>query len=102
MPCGKLRIRYELLRSLRMRYVSLRNERIVADVLYVPSAESVSVCVTGASEIVTKLLGQLKIDAGPVSQEWRPALRGNLRRLCIVDIYIDDIRSSRLLSVPDE
>ena len=47
-PCGKLRIRYELLRSLRMRYVSLRNERIVADGFYVPSAESVSVCVTGA------------------------------------------------------
>ena len=44
MPCGKLRIRYELLRSLRMRYVSLRNERIVADGLYVSSAESVSVC----------------------------------------------------------
>ena len=50
-PCGKLRIRYELLRSLRMWYVSLRNERIVADGLYVPSAESVSVCVTGALEI---------------------------------------------------
>ena len=48
MPCGKLRIRYELLRSLRIRYVSLRNERIVADGLYVSSAESVSVCVTGA------------------------------------------------------
>ena len=47
-PCGKLRIRYELLRSLRMRYVSLRNERIVADGLYVSPAESVSVCVTGA------------------------------------------------------
>ena len=28
-----------------------------------------------ASEIVTRLLGQLKIDAGLVSQEWRPALR---------------------------
>ena len=48
MPCGKLRIRYELLRSLRIRCVSLRNERIVADGLYVSSAESVSVCVTGA------------------------------------------------------
>ena len=47
-PCGKLRIRYELLRSLRMWYVSLRNVRIVADGLYVPSAGSVSVCVTGA------------------------------------------------------
>ena len=44
MPCGKLRIRYELLRSLGIRYVSLRNERIVADGLYVSSAESVSVC----------------------------------------------------------
>ena len=40
-----------------------------------------------ASEIVTKLLGQLKIDAGLVSQEWRPALRGNLHRLCIDDIF---------------
>ena len=39
MPCGKLRIRYELLRSLGIRYVSLRNERIVADGLYVSSAE---------------------------------------------------------------
>ena len=55
-----------------------------------------------ASEIVTRLLGQLKIDTGLVIQEWRPALRGNLRRLCIDDIYIDDIRSSRLLSVPGE
>ena len=54
------------------------------------------------SEIVTRLLGQLKIDAGLVSLEWRPTLRGNLRRLCINDIYIDDIRSSWLLSVPDE
>ena len=45
MPCGKLRIIYELLRSLRMGYVSLRNELIVADGLYVSSAESVSVCV---------------------------------------------------------
>ena len=44
-PCGKLRIRYELLRTLRMWYVLLRNERIVADGLYVPSAGSVSVCV---------------------------------------------------------
>ena len=31
------------------------------------------------SEIVIRLLGQLKIEAGLVSQEWRPALRGNLR-----------------------
>ena len=31
-----------------MWYVKLQNERIVADWLYVPSAESVSVCVTGA------------------------------------------------------
>ena len=49
--CGKLWIRYKLLRSLRMWYVSLRNERIVADGLYVPSAGSVSVCVTGALPI---------------------------------------------------
>ena len=55
-----------------------------------------------ASEIVTRLLEQFKIDAGRVSQEWLPALRVNLRRLCIDDIYIDDIRSGGLLSVPDE
>ena len=39
---------------------------------------------------------------GLVSQEWRPALRANLRRLCIDDIYIDNIRSGWLLSLPDE
>ena len=55
-----------------------------------------------APEIVTRLVGQLKIDADLVSQVWRPALIGNIRRLCIDDIYIDDIRSSRLLSVPDK
>ena len=43
-----------------------------------------------------------KIDAGLVSQVMRLALKGNLRRLCIHDIYIDDIRSGWLLSVPDE
>ena len=32
-----------------------------------------------ALEIVTRLLGKLKIDAGLVSQEWRPALIANLR-----------------------
>ena len=46
--------------------------------------------------------GTFKIDAGLVSQELRTALRGNLRRLCIDDIYTDDIRSGQLLSVPDE
>ena len=35
-------------------------------------------------------------------QEWRPKLIGNLRRLCIDDIYFDDIRSGRLLSVSDK
>ena len=40
-----------------------------------------------AAETVTRLLGQLKIDAGLVSQA-----------LCIDDIYIDDIRSGWLLS----
>ena len=55
-----------------------------------------------ASEIVTRLLGQLKIDACLDSQEWRPALRANLRWLCIDDIYIKDIGSGRLLLVPDE
>ena len=44
----------------------------------------------------------LKIDAGLVSQEWRPALRGNLRRLYIDDINIDDIRFGQLLSVRNE
>ena len=48
------------------------------------------------SKIFTRLLGQLKFVAGLVSQEWRPALRGNLRRLFIDDIYIDDIRSGYL------
>ena len=65
MPCGKLRIRYELLRSLRMRYVSLRNERIVADGLYVSSAESVSVCVTGAlgmSKVLARWVPRLLSD----------------------------------------
>ena len=56
-PCGKLQIRYELLRSLRMWYVLLRNERIVADGLYVPSAGSVSVCVTGALPLDTSKCG---------------------------------------------
>ena len=49
-----------------------------------------------------QLLGQLKIKAGLVSQEWRPTLRDNLRRLFIEDINIDNISSGRLLSVPDE
>ena len=53
-------------------------------------------------DFVTRLLGQLKIGAGLFSQEWRLALRGDLRRLCIDDIYINDIRSGLLLSVPDE
>ena len=55
-----------------------------------------------APEIVTRLLEQLKIDVGLGSQKWHWALRANLGRLCIDDIYIDDIRSGRLLSVPDE
>ena len=38
-------IRYDLLGTLRMWYESLRNERIVADRLYIPSAEPVNVCV---------------------------------------------------------
>ena len=53
-------------------------------------------------EIVARLLGQLKIDTDLVSQDWRLALKGNLRRLCIDDIYIYDICSGRLLSVPGE
>ena len=55
-----------------------------------------------ASEIVTKLLGQLKLDAGLVSQEWRPGFRAKLRRLCIDDLYIDDICSGWVLSMPEE
>ena len=54
------------------------------------------------SEIVARLLGQLKIVAGLVSQEWRPELRANLHQLGIDDININDIHSGRLLSVPDE
>ena len=45
-----------------------------------------------------KATGELKIDAGLVSQDWRQALR----RLCIDGIYIDDIRSSQLLALPDK
>ena len=55
-----------------------------------------------ASGIVTRLLGQLKIVTGLISQKWRLALRANLHRLSIDDIYFDDIHSSRLLSVPEE
>ena len=44
----------------------------------------------------------IKIDAGLVSQKWRPGLRGYLRRLCIDDIYIGDICSGWLLSVLDK
>ena len=55
-----------------------------------------------ALEIVTRLLGLSKIYAGLVSQEWRPALRAKLQQLCIDDIYIDNIRSGWVLSVPDE
>ena len=63
----------------------------------------IAICqLNSAQEIITRLLGQLKIDAGPVSQEWRPPLRGNLCRLCIDDIHIDDICSGQLLLVPDE
>ena len=54
------------------------------------------------SEIVTRLLVQLKIDAGLGSQIWRLALRAKLRRLCIDGINIDDIRSSWVQSLPDE
>ena len=42
--------------------------------------------------------GTVKNRRSLVSQEWRPSLRGN----CIDDIYIDDIRSGRLLSLPDK
>ena len=49
-----------------------------------------------------QLLGQLNIESGLVSQEWRQSLRGHLRLLCIDDINIYDIRSGRLLSVPME
>ena len=31
-----------------------------------------------------------------VSQTWRPSLRANLRRLCIDDIYIDDIQPATI------
>ena len=55
-----------------------------------------------ASGIVTRLLGQLKFNPGLVSQELQPALRAKLRRLCIDDINIDDIRSGWVLSVPDK
>ena len=60
------------------------------------------ICHPSFIQIVTKLLGQLKTDAGLLSQVWRPALRGNLSQLCIDDIYINDIHFCCLLSLPDE
>ena len=55
-----------------------------------------------SSESVSMLLGQLMIDTGVISQEWQPPLICNLLGLCIDDIYINDIHSGRLLSVPDK
>ena len=44
------------------------------------------------SEIVTRLLGQLRIDEGLVSQEWRPTLRGNLYNVdCVSTIFTSTI-----------
>ena len=46
--------------------------------------------------------GQLKIDTGLVNEEWRPDVKLTTYVDCIDDICIDDIRSDRLPSVPDE
>ena len=54
------------------------------------------------SDIITRLMGQLKIDTGLVNQEWRPDVKVATYVDCIDDICIDDIRSYRLTSVPDE
>ena len=84
------------------RFGAIGMLKAVVRVLTSPDIIIVICQLYSASEIVTRLLGQLKIDSGLVSQEWRKALRANLRSLCIDDIYIDDIHSGRLLSAPDE
>ena len=55
-----------------------------------------------ASKIVNRLLGQLKIDAGLVNQEWRPDVKTAINGVCIDDIGIDDIHSDQLPSMPDK
>ena len=50
-----------------------------------------------ASEIVTRLLGQLKVDKG-LAKDIKTATNVDY----IDDIYIDDIRSSLLPTLPDE
>ena len=86
-PCGELRIRYELLRTLRMWYVSLRNARIVADGFYVSSAGSVSVCVTGA------LLDE--VNGFRREHEWKPIL-WNMSFLEMAPSLYTDVQHERV------
>ena len=51
-----------------------------------------------ASEIVTRLLGQLNIDAGLVNEEWRPTLRRQLK-LIVYRRYLHQRFPSRLATV---
>ena len=55
-----------------------------------------------ASEIVTRSLGQLKVDAGLVNQEWRPDVKMATYVHYIDDICINDIHSNWLPSMTDE
>ena len=54
-----------------------------------------------APEIVTRLLGQLKIDPGLINQEWKAKLRRQYVN-CIDDICINDIHFDQLPSLPEE
>ena len=51
-------------------------------------------------EIVTRVLGQLKIDAGQLNQNSRPDVMTATKVDCIDEICIYDICSDRLTSVP--
>ena len=55
-----------------------------------------------ASEIVTRFVGQLKIDASLVNQKWQPGVKMATNVDCIDDICIDGTRSIQLPSVPDK
>ena len=54
------------------------------------------------SEIVIRLLGQIKVDATPLDQELQPDVKTVIYVDCICDICIHDIHSYWLLSLPDK
>ena len=54
-----------------------------------------------ASETVSRLMGQMKIDVGLDNQEWRPYVNIATDDDNIDDICIDDIRLDWLPSAPD-